>query len=186
MEWKRLAVRTFSFGLGFGLVIAVLIVANLIYKHYEETRPWTSPMRATFTGLQIRQPAGMINIEFDYAIENPSNKDYRIPAGSAILMRLPNGNGYAGNEQAHVSLKNDTFVPSKQKVNIRVLWSLRSEDYTLPSEDSKVTLFADRMLTGNDGFAIFDHDNRFRTELPNVWKDWDGVKKILEEQKLKQ
>ncbi len=70
-------------------------------------------------------------------------------------------------------------------MNVRILWSLRAEDYTLPSEDSKATLFANRMLAGSDGFAIFDEVNRFRTELPNAWKNWDEIKKILDEKKVK-
>jgi hypothetical protein len=107
-----MAFLAFSFGLGFGLVI---VVAGILYKYRQETRPWTSPMRATFTGLQLRQPTGMVNLEFDYAIENPTNKDYKIPSGSSVLMRLPDGNEYAGAEQAHVSLENENLIQATRK-----------------------------------------------------------------------
>jgi hypothetical protein len=180
MEWRKIALRAFSFGVGAGLVCAILVAGIFIYDSHQQNRPWASPMRTTFTGLQIRQPAGGFNLEFDYAIENPTDKDYRMSSYSSVLMRLPDGQGYASGEQAHVSLENDANIPSKQKVNVRVLWSFRSDDYTLPDNDSKATTFADKSLAGSDGFSIFDNINRYRIDLPNVWKDWPRVKTLME------
>ena len=143
-------------------------------------------MKATFTGLQLRRATDAITAEFQYAIENTTNKDYRFPFDSTIMMLLPEGQGYKSGEQAHITWEHSAFIPSKNKVNVTVVWSFTSTDFTLPPENSsKVVPFVDKRLTENDGFAIFDQKNRYRIDLPNVWKDWAEIKKFLDDEKQK-
>jgi hypothetical protein len=165
---------------------ALAVAGFLFYQHKQETRPWTSPMRATFTGMDIKRLSDdTVLVEAQYAIENTTARDYRLPYNSTVMLLLPNGQGYRSGEQAHVDLDRNLFIPAKQKVNINLTWSLQSSDYTLPSANnlSKETSFVDRRLTENGGFAIFDQTNRYRIDLPNAWNDWPNVKKIRDEQK---
>jgi hypothetical protein len=186
MEWKRIALRAFSFGAGVGVVAMLAVTGLFLFRYHEETKPWTTPMKATFTGSTIRQPTGEVDVELDYAIENPTTKDYQIPFGSSVMVLLPDGNGYRTGEQAHVTLDNLPFIPSKQKVNVSISWALKSDDYTLPAKElANVVPFVSKRMMEIDGFSVFDHDNRIRIDFPNVWKDWPDIKKAQAEQKSK-
>lgn len=184
--WKALAIRALFFGLGMATLFALVLGGFLFYQHRQETKPWASPMQAKFTGMDIKRPSDdTILVEAQYAIENTTAKDYRLPYNSTVMLLLPNGQGYRSGEQAHVDLDRNLFIPAKQKVNINLTWSLQSVDYTLPPTNdlSKETGFVDRRLSESDGFAIFDQTNRYRIDLPNAWNDWPSVKKIRDEQK---
>jgi hypothetical protein len=181
--WKRLAVRAFFIGFGFAVAFALAVAGYFGYKHHEETKAWMSPLKASFTGADIKQPENEFVMEFQYSIENTTNKDYRFPSGSSIMILLPKGAGYRSGDKAHITWDNDVFIPAKQKVNINIVWTLTAADYTLPppNDNPKMVRFASQRLIENGGFAIFDERNRYRVDLPEVWTDWPDVKKILDE-----
>jgi hypothetical protein len=181
--WKRVAVRAFFFGLGLFAACVLAIAGYFIYQHHEETKPWISPMRATFTGLDTRRPKDAVVFEFQYAIENTTDKDYQFPYNAAIMMLLPNGAGYKSGEKANVTWDKNVFIPARQKVNITVVWTVTSADYTIPAREAEYVPFFSKRLIENAGFAIFDQKNRYRTDLPEVWRDWQDVKKILDKDK---
>ena len=184
--WKPLAIRAFFVGLGVASLFALVVGGFLLYQHRQETKPWASPMRATFTGMDIKRPSdATIVVDAQYVIENPTEKDYRLPYDATVMLLLPDGQGYKNGEQAHVDLDRNLFIPAKHKVNVNLAWSLQSSDYTLPptSNLSKETAFVDRRLTETEGFAIFDRTNRYRIDFPNAWRDWPEVKKIRDEEK---
>jgi len=136
-------------------------------------------MKATFTGMSMRQPEGAVVLEFQYAIQNTTSKDYEFPYNSKIMMLLPNGSGYKSGEKANVTWDKNVFIPAGQTVNTTVVWTVTSADYTLPTKEEQFVPFTSQRLTENSGFAIFDQDNRYRTEFPEVWNDWPDVKNIL-------
>ena len=181
--WKRVAVRAFFVGFGLFTACALAIAGYFIYQHHEETIPWTSPMKATFTGLDTRQPKDAVVFEFQYAIENTTDKDYQFPYNAAIMLLLPKGAGYRSGEKANVTWDKNVFIPARQKVNITVVWTVTSADYTLPTKEAEFVPFSSKRLIENAGFAIFDQKNRYRTDLPRVWDDWPDVKKTLEKEK---
>jgi hypothetical protein len=181
--WKRVVVRAFFVGVGLFAACALAITGYFIYEHHEETKPWISPMKAAFTGLDTRQPKDAVVFEFQYAIENTTDKDYQFPYDAAIMMLLPSGAGYKSGEKANVTWDKSVFIPARQKVNITVVWTVTSADYTLPTKETENVPFFSKRLVENAGFAIFDQKNRYRTDLPAVWNDWPDVKKILEKDK---
>jgi hypothetical protein len=181
--WKRVAVRAFFFGFGLFAACVLAIAGYFIYQHHEETKPWMSPMKATFTGLDTRQPKDAVVFEFQYAIENPTDKDYRFPYDATIMLLLPNGGGYKSGEKANVTWDKNVFIPARQKVNITVVWTVTSADYAIPAKEAEYVPFFSKRLIENAGFAIFDPKNRYRTDLPEVWHDWQDVKKILDKDK---
>lgn len=186
--WKRLTIRAFFIGFGFAVACVLAVAGYFVYQHHEDTKAWTSPMNASFTGMDIRQPENEIVMDFRYSIENTTNKDYRFPFGSSIMILLPNGNGYRRGEKAHVTWENDVFIPAKQKVNINIAWTLTATDYTMPpaNDSPKVVRFVSQRLIENGGFAIFDERNRYRVDLPDVWKDWPDIKELMAEDGKKQ
>jgi hypothetical protein len=54
-----------------------------------------------------------------------------------------------------------------------------SADYSIPTKEAERVPFFSKRLVENAGFAIFDHKNRYRTDLPEAWNDWPDVKKFL-------
>lgn len=186
MEWKKIGIRAFAFGFGSSAFLALVVAGYFLYRHHEEVKPWKSPMRATFTGSEIKQPKDAVVLQIDYAIENPTNKDYQVPFGSSIMMLLPDSNGYRTGEQANVTFEPVPFIPSKQKVNVTITRTFKSEDYTLPSDElPKLVTFISKRMTEMDGFSIFDRENRIRIDFPNAWKDWPDIKKSQSEQTKK-
>ena len=184
MEWKKIAVRAFAFGFGSAAFVALVVAGYFLYRHHEKVKPWTSPMRATFTGSEIKQPKDAVILQIDYAIENPTNKDYQVPLGSSIMLLLPDGNGYRTGEQAKVTFEPVPFIPSKQKVNVTITRTFKSEDYTLPSDGlPKLVAFINKRMMEMDGFSVFDRENRIRIDFPNAWKDWPDIKKLREDEK---
>jgi hypothetical protein len=177
---KRVAVRAFFVGFGLFAAGAFAIIGYFIYQHHEEAKPWISPMKATFTGLDTKQPKDAVVFEFQYAIENTTDKDYQFPYDAAIMMLLPSGAGYKSGEKANVTWDKNVFIPARQKINITVVWTVTSADYTLPTKEAEFVPFFSKRLIENAGFAIFDQKNRYRTDLPEVWNDWPDVKKTLE------
>lgn len=187
MDWKRIAIRFFSFGFGAAAFFGLVIAGYFVYRHHEEVKPWTSPMRATFTGSEIKQPKDAVVLQIDYAIENPTIKDYQVPFGSSIMLVLPDGNGYRTGEQANVTFEPLPFIPTKQKVNVTITRTFKSEDYTLPSQElPKLAAFVNKRMMEMDGFSVFDRENRIRIDFPNAWKDWPDIKKLTTEQKSEQ
>jgi hypothetical protein len=181
--WKRVALRAFFVGFGLFAASTLAITGYFIFQHHEETKPWISPMKATFTGLDTRQPKDSVVFEFQYAIENSTDKDYQFPYDASIMMFLPNGAGYKSGEKANVTWDKNVFIPARQRVNITVVWTLTSADYTLPTKEAENVPFFKKRLVEIAGFAIFDQKNRYRTDLPEVWSDWRDIKRLLEKDK---
>jgi hypothetical protein len=186
MDWKKIAIRAFAFGFGAATFIALVVAGYLSYRHHEETKPWTSPMKATFTGSEIKRPESAVVLQIDYAIENPTDKDYQLPFDSKIMLRLPDGNGYKTGEQANVTFEPVPFIPSKQKVNVAVICTFDSGNYTMPPQGLEaVVAFINKRMIEMDGFSIFDRENRIRIDFPNEWKNWPDIKKLQSQSEKK-
>ncbi len=140
-------------------------------------------MKGTFTGLNTRQPKDAVVFEFQYVIENTTDKDYQFPSDAGIMMLLPRGAGYKSGDKANVTWDKNVFIPARQKVNVTVVWTVTSTDYALPAKEAEFVPFFSKRLVENAGFAIFDQKNRYRTDLPEVWNGWPDVQKILEKDK---
>jgi hypothetical protein len=135
--WKRVAVRAFFVGFGPSAACVLAITRYFVYQHHEETKPWITPMKGTFTGMDTRQLKDAVVFEFQYAIENTTDKDYLFPYYAAIMMLWPSGAGYKSGEKANVTWDKNVFMPARQKVNIAVVWTVTSADYTLPTNETE-------------------------------------------------
>jgi hypothetical protein len=139
--WKRAAVSAFFVGFGLLAASALAIAGYFIYQHNEETKPWTFPMKAAFTGLDTKESKDAVVFEFQYAIENTTNKDYQFPYDTTIMMLLPSGAGYKNGEKANVTWDKNVFIPASQKVNITVVWESHFRGLFYPYKGSGACSF---------------------------------------------
>ena len=117
-------------------------------------------------------------MEFEYSVENTTNKDYTFPSDIAVFRRQQHDAGYASYFEAEVV--GNVFIPAKHTMNIKVRVPYKYEDLNTTFEkdvdDKRTDLFAFRRLNRLDSFALFDKQNKYEIDLPNGWAEWDKVK----------
>ena len=166
--WKRLLFVGAGAGAGFALILALSIGAVLQYEFWRKpAKPWnTTAIRATFDSLgeaEIAEGVGKTGepknktLVFWFVLENTTGSDYRLAEQSKALLMTRVAKKDSLQSAWHYRLDYPLFVPSKQRVLIRVI-----DD----SGGSPDKLIPDKEL---DGFALFDEHNRYQLNFPKGW-----------------
>ena len=183
--WKRILLRAAGFGAG--AVAATAIVAALLFWYTTrpvKPKPWN---RTAITAEYYRVSTSDEHdskLQFEYVLENKTDKDYEIKAYSAprIAARLEDTNSLTGFADENVIvLKLPVFVPARQKTRISITTpSYGFSTLTHPTSSStrdewhkyylELTAHVTKTMSNLDGFVLFDENNRYEVELPNGWK----------------
>jgi hypothetical protein len=123
-------------------------------------------------------------LEFEYVLENKTDKDYELQKYSAlkIAARLEDTNSLTGfADENEIVLKVPVFVPAHQKTRITI--STPSYGFSPPTHltssstlDEKHKYYAEvaahvaKEMSNLNGFELFDESNRYQVELPSGWK----------------
>jgi hypothetical protein len=185
-SWKRIVLASASFGVGFAIAISAIWVCVVWYK--SRPQPWIdTALKGHFEGLSFKtQPhEGSYVVEFLYNVENHSGRTYEFnPTNLAVLAVLTEGNALskeAGEYQtSDTTIDGTDFIPAQGKARFRIRVSYQyPPTFTEKDKDDaeKVSKSVDRRLREISGFAIFDHVNHYRIDMPEGWKNWKDVKK---------
>lgn len=165
--WKRLLFV--GAGFGFVLILALSIGAVLRYKFWpkEPAKPWnTTAIRATFDSLGEAEMAEGVGktgepknktLVFWFVLENTTGSDYQLAEQSKALLMTRVAKKGSLQSAWHYRLDYPVFVPSRQRVLIRVI-----DD----SGGSPQKPIPDKEL---DGFVLFDEYNRYQLNFPKGW-----------------
>jgi len=183
--WKPIFLKAAGFGAGGVLTAAICLGLFFWYKSRPaRPRPWDqSAITAQFYRVSTAAE-GDSKLEFEYVLQNNSEKDYELPAYSApkIAAKLQDTKSFAGfADQNQFLLKLPIFVPAHQKTRIDVtlpsygfssaihLTSVSSDDERR-KYNAAVGAYVAQKMSNLDGFVLFDENNRYEIELPNGWK----------------
>jgi hypothetical protein len=166
--WKRLLFVSAGAGAGFALILALFIGAVLQYQLWRKpAKPWnTTAIRATFDSLGQAEMAEGVGksgeprnkgLVFWFVLENTTGSDYRLAEQSKVLLMTRVAKRDSLQSAWHYRLDYPLFVPSKQRVLIRIIDdSGGSPDKPMPDKEV-------------DGFVLFDEHNRYQLNFPKGW-----------------
>src|SRR5215472_16532099 len=175
--WKSILLKAAGFGAGSVVALSIVVASWLWYT--SRPRPWNKDaMKAKFSGLGFQARHEAFVMEFEYSVENTTNKDYTFPSDISVFRRQQHDAGYASYFDAEVV--GNVFIPAKHTMNIKIRVPYKYEDLNTTFEkdvdDKRTDLFAFRRLNRLDSFALFDKQNKYEIDLPNGWAEWDKGK----------
>lgn len=178
--WKKLLLRSFGFGAGFGLVLCFAIGIWAYYKSRPKPpKPWdTRSITAEFDSVR---PSGDKNyLTFYYVLENNTDFDYRLESGTGIdvTVKLKKAKTFAQFGGLRDSLKFPVFVPARRRVRfpltILYAYQVKEPEKSTPEEreryETEVRKYVTDELANLDGFVLFDSSSRYEVDFPNGWK----------------
>lgn len=188
--WKKLAIRAFFGGLGFAIGLAVLAGAVLWYlDRPERPKPWnTTALKATYDTLEVTyggtKDAGSYSTDFYYELKNNTDTNYPINGPTLTPMAvLTDGNAlskeFGHYQSGDAAVNGPAFIPpgGTARIDVRVSYFYPT-DFTQADKNNagKISSSLDHRLKELSGFVIFDEQNHYRIDLPEGWKQWNGVK----------
>ena len=188
--WKKFAIRGFFGGVGFALALALLAGAAVWYHNRpERPKPWNNTvLKATFDTMGFTtggsSPKDAYPVEFYYNVQNNTDKNYPINGSTFTPMAvLTRGNVLSkefGNYQiGDATVDGPPFIPpgGTARITLRISYQYPNEFTQADKDDAKKIIKAfNHRLKELNGFVIFDEQNHYRVDLPEGWKNWDGVK----------
>jgi hypothetical protein len=178
--WRRIAVRSFSAGLGAAIGIGLVVGGTFLYKsRHEQPKPWgDAPIIATFDSADVE---GANDLVFTYILENPTDYDCRISEGPTVKLfsRLKSQNSLSPYNYERLQTKFPIFIPAKERVLVRINVEFGYHGPLKPdsvasaqeAEKWKSTLYGylNQKIGNLDGFFILAEDRRCRVVLPKGW-----------------
>jgi hypothetical protein len=188
--WKRIAIRSF-FG-GVGIVIALGIVAGSILwyrERPERPKPWNeTALTAKFDTMEIAA-GGWTSLQsypvsFFYNVRNNTDRNYEVDDAALTKMAvLTDGmvlsKGFGNYQEGDAIVEGPPFIPpgGTARIIVRVSYYF-PDDFTKTDEHDSKKLIAtfNHRLKELSGFVIFDEQNHYQINLPEGWKQIEGVK----------
>ena len=174
--WKRTILWGITFGISFAIACAIIIGAVNWYK--SRPKPWnTSAITASYETLEFSLPDEGFIIEFQYDLQNNTNRNYDLQPANYVLMAKLNQGGVLSKDFGHyqkgeASIDGPSFLPpkSKTRVTIKVQYYYPSDFTAADRQDAKKVLpSVRRRVSELDGFVAFDNTNNFQIVMPKGW-----------------
>jgi|SRR5580704_9071164 hypothetical protein len=188
--WKKLAIRAFVGGAGFACALAIIAGAALWYHNRPEgPKPWNATaLQAKYRGLELttgstKDPTAY-SVSFYYDVKNNTDRNYAINTSALTPMAvLTDGNAlskeFGHYQSGEAAVDGPAFIPpgGTARVLVRVSY-FYPDEFTQADKDDAKKVFpsVDRRLKELSGFVVFDEQNHYRIDLPEGWKNWEGVK----------
>ncbi|HEY5329913.1 MAG TPA: hypothetical protein VIJ79_08530 [Acidobacteriaceae bacterium] len=168
-NWKKILLRAAGFGGGFAIVGAIILCGIIWWADKPpKDKPFnTKAISAKYSGLGFQRRSDDFHLIFEYSLHNNTDKDYRLPSNSALMIVNPENGGLQ--KVADTTWDTDTVVPVGQTVNLKFDVPYKLADYNLqPSDysDSKDVEFAGRRLKEINGIKVFDYTDRYEIDCP--------------------
>lgn len=184
-RWKTVLLK--SIGVGFALTVAAIV--GIVIWHNgrpKPEKPWNqAAIKATPTGLVYTVKSDRLAGDFRYSLQNTTDKDYRLPSDSRLMVRLAQDMSYR--DAPNMTWEQNLFIPAGQKVNVSVMLPIMYSDFNFSKQkaddEKQLSPFVDRRLSEIDGFVLFDSTNRYKVDFPNGWPEAVVRNKKREESK---
>lgn len=142
-------------------------------------RPWNkNALKAKFSGFTYQAKQEAFVIDFEYVLENTTNKDYTFPPDTTVVERMVYDTGFGSTLNAEIV--GNVFIPANHEMLIKIRVPYKYEElgttFQETVDDKKSEAFAFKRLNRLDSFELFDKQNRYEIDLPNKWAEWDKVK----------
>jgi hypothetical protein len=196
--WKKIAIRAFFGGIGFA-VAGTAIVGGLIWysDRPKPTPPWDkAALKATWDTMQVgmggKDPTSY-SIKFFYKVQNTTKQNYDFSASAFTPMAVLTDGRLLSKDFGYRTsgppvIDGPTFIPPGVTARVTVEISyLYPDGFTDADKQSfdKVIVSVDNKLKELDSFVLFDQMNHYEIDLPEGWKDVDGVKEGTKPPKAK-
>lgn len=189
-SWKKFAIRAFFGGVGFAFALAVLAGAALWYHNRpERPKPWNNTaLKATFDTMEIWaghwKDTLSYSVGFYYNVHNNTDRNFEVSNSALTKMAvLSDGNvlskEFGNYEDGDVIVEGPAFIPPGGTARIALyVGYYYPSDFTKADQADREKLIAtfNNRLKELNGFVLFDEQNHYRVDLPEGWKDMEGVK----------
>jgi hypothetical protein len=188
--WQKLAIRAFFAGIGFALAIAVITGAALWYHDRpEKPKPWNnSALKARFDTMTFTvgstKDKYSYPTQFYYNVQNNTDRNYQFNGAALTTMAvLADGNvlskEFGTYQSGDATVDGPAFIPpgGTARVTVKVSYFYPDEFTESDKNDpDKILPHFNRRLKELSGFVVFDEQNHYRIDLPEGWKQMNGVK----------
>lgn len=180
-NWKKVLLKVFGFGAGFGIGVALLIATFTWWS--ARPRGWNArAVTAKASGVTfIDKLDDNLQVRFRYSLTNNTNVEYVLPSpeGDAAFMRvLPDSKSL--DRLYSFAWDSSLRIPPKQSVVVTfdTVWAFGSHKpktsapdangfaFELEPRDTFDTRFVQDRLKDIDGFVFFDYGAKYKVELP--------------------
>jgi hypothetical protein len=188
--WKKLAIRAFFAGAGFAITLAVSAGAALWYHNRpERPKPWNNTaLKATFDTMDISAShwtdTYSYPVGFYYNVQNNTDTNYQFSGTTFTPMAvLSDGNvlskEFGSRQDGNVTVDGPAFIPPGGTARITIRVSYYYPDGFTKADQAdvkKVIASFNNRLKELNGLVLFNEENHYRINLPEGWKQMEGVK----------
>jgi hypothetical protein len=160
--WKRLIIRAFAWGVGFGL--ALLLVLLSVYSYTQRPKQWdTHGLRVknaearSLTRLSDKLEEVSVGTIFNVDLENTTGADITLPQTVRVMQATKQTGALHG---SLLKLDNDYFIPAHHVVTV----SLANDDLCPAKTDGKECL--DRYFQEAAEIILFDEAPKYEIHIP--------------------
>lgn len=178
MNWKKLLLIGFGWGLGTGVGLVAIVGGYLWYQSRPKPpKPWntTAIFSDDAPGFEAGEDGKQMH--FTYTLQNATDTDYEIGPDAEITITFKNLESSLTEPlpKEVVTLRRPVFIPAKQKAMLRlsiVFGNIPQKKETETDEQyhERLRAFCKEKMVGA-GFVLFDENNRYQINLPMIRKD---------------
>lgn len=174
-SWKITTLRFAAFGAGFAMMLSVIAGGVVLYNRVlKPEKPWNqNAIRAIATGSVYSVESDRLVGDFRYSLQNTTDKDYKPPSDSRLMLRLAQDMSYR--DAPNMTWEHNLYIPAGQKVNVSIMLPIMYSDFNFSqqkaNDEKQLSAFVDRRLAELDGFVLFDAANRYKVDFPNGWPE---------------
>jgi len=104
-------------GFGAGAVLTLSIVVASWIWYTSRPRPWNkNALKAKFSGFTYQAKQEAFVIDFEYVLENTTNKDYTFPPDTTVVERMVYDTGFGSTLNAEIV---GNVVPRQKVVHLQ-------------------------------------------------------------------
>lgn len=173
-RFKAVLIKWLSFGAGFAVMCAMIIVVASWYS--SRPKPWNpSAITASFDSFDLENKS--YNLILYYILENTTSADYELQHSSKarLMQKLKRQDSLIDGEG--VLYDSPLFIPAKNKVRFAIKLDASFKEYfpsNILTQDREkrtklIAEFANAEMTNLNGFVLFDETNRYEIVFPKSW-----------------
>ena len=176
-SWKQIAVKSFGFGAGVAIVIA-LIGAGVAW-YLNRPIPWdTTSITSEYSHVDTTGEKNTFVL--DYTLSNNTNTDYSISEYSKfpIFANLKDSGQLSGSpNDEFLSYQKPIFIPPGRKlrflINLKYPYPIKAKKKQSKEERKQyrknIEKYMNEKFSNLNGFTLFDKDNHYEIQFENGW-----------------
>jgi|SRR6267142_233019 len=174
-NWRIVILKFVAFGAGFAIMAGAIAAGALWYsRRPRPEKPWNqSAIKASSTQTLFSIQSDRAVGDFRYSLQNTTDRDYKLPADTTIMLRLAQDMSYR--QVPDMTWDHNLYIPAGQKVNVSISLPIIYSDYNFSKakadDEKQLAPFMNSRLAEIDGFVLFDPTNRYKVDFPNGWPE---------------